>query len=168
MSGSDCCFLACIQISWQFRWSGIPISWRIFQCVVIDTVEDFGIINKCFSLSPDFLRASHSCCWLAFKVLWIWRRSGFSRVTVCPGLPGIVLVYTYCSGIIINSTPFHSQTCPSLEDKLYRHSAALRLQLLAKFHFPIHSLHRLLTTDWWKSKTPPTQNCQRKSTSGNC
>ena len=30
----------------QVRWSGIPISWRIFQFVVIHTVKGFGIINK--------------------------------------------------------------------------------------------------------------------------
>ena len=35
----------------QVRWSGIPISWRIFQFVVIHTVKDFGIINKCFHLA---------------------------------------------------------------------------------------------------------------------
>ena len=30
----------------QVRWSGIPISWRIFQFVVIYTVKRFGIVNK--------------------------------------------------------------------------------------------------------------------------
>ena len=30
----------------QVRWSGIPISWRIFHFVVIHTVKDFGIVNK--------------------------------------------------------------------------------------------------------------------------
>ena len=30
----------------QVRWSGIPISWRIFQFVVIHTVEGFGIVSK--------------------------------------------------------------------------------------------------------------------------
>ena len=30
----------------QIRWSGIPISLRIFQFVVIHTVKGFGIINK--------------------------------------------------------------------------------------------------------------------------
>ena len=30
----------------QIRWSGIPISWRIFQFVVIHTVKGFGIVNK--------------------------------------------------------------------------------------------------------------------------
>ena len=30
----------------QVRWSGIPISWRIFQFVVINTVKGFGIVNK--------------------------------------------------------------------------------------------------------------------------
>jgi len=28
------------------RWSGIPISWRIFQFVVIHTVNGFGIVHK--------------------------------------------------------------------------------------------------------------------------
>ena len=30
----------------QVRWSGIPISWRIFQFLVIHTVKSFGIVNK--------------------------------------------------------------------------------------------------------------------------
>ena len=30
----------------QVRWSGIPISFRIFQFVVIHTLKDFGIVNK--------------------------------------------------------------------------------------------------------------------------
>ena len=30
----------------QVRWSGIPISFRIFQFIVIHTVEGFGIVNK--------------------------------------------------------------------------------------------------------------------------
>ena len=30
----------------QVRWSGIPISFRIFQFVVIHTVKGFGIVNK--------------------------------------------------------------------------------------------------------------------------
>ena len=30
----------------QIRWSGIPISWRIFQFVVIHTVKGFGLVNK--------------------------------------------------------------------------------------------------------------------------
>ena len=30
----------------KVRWSGIPISWRIFQLVVIHTVKGFGIVNK--------------------------------------------------------------------------------------------------------------------------
>ena len=48
MSSSNCCFLTCTQISRrQVRWSGIPISLRIFpQSVVIHTVKDFGIVNK--------------------------------------------------------------------------------------------------------------------------
>ena len=30
----------------QVKWSGIPISFRIFQFIVIHTVKDFGIVNK--------------------------------------------------------------------------------------------------------------------------
>ena len=30
----------------QVRWSRIPISWRIFQFIVIHTVKDFGVVNK--------------------------------------------------------------------------------------------------------------------------
>ena len=30
----------------QVRWSGIPISFRIFQFVVIHTVKGLGIVNK--------------------------------------------------------------------------------------------------------------------------
>ena len=30
----------------QIRWSGIPISFRIFQFIVIHTVKGFGIVNK--------------------------------------------------------------------------------------------------------------------------
>jgi len=30
----------------QIMWSGIPISWRIFQFIVIHTVKGFGIVNK--------------------------------------------------------------------------------------------------------------------------
>ena len=30
----------------QVRWSGIPVSWRIFQFVVIHTVKGFGRVHK--------------------------------------------------------------------------------------------------------------------------
>ena len=44
---SNCCFLTCIQISQEAgQVSGISISFRIFQFVVIHTVKGFGIINK--------------------------------------------------------------------------------------------------------------------------
>ena len=47
MSGSNCCFLTCTWfLRRQVRWSGIPISFRIFQFVVIHTVNGFGIVNK--------------------------------------------------------------------------------------------------------------------------
>ena len=42
MSSSNCCFLTCIQR--QVRWSGIPISFRIFHSFLWSI--DFGIVNK--------------------------------------------------------------------------------------------------------------------------
>ena len=32
--------------SWQVRWSSVPISFRIFQLIVIHTVKGFDIVNK--------------------------------------------------------------------------------------------------------------------------
>ena len=56
MSGFNCCFLTCIRVSQeaaayrflrrQVRWSGIPISLRPFQFVVIHTVQGFGVVNE--------------------------------------------------------------------------------------------------------------------------
>ena len=50
MSGSNCCFLTCIQASQEAGQvvfpPGIPISFRIFQFVVIHIVKGFGIVNK--------------------------------------------------------------------------------------------------------------------------
>ena len=47
----------------QVRWSGIPISFRIFQFVVIHTVKGFGVVNEtevnvflefsCFFYDPE-------------------------------------------------------------------------------------------------------------------
>ena len=49
-----CCSMSNSVTSWpaygflrrQVRWSGIPISWRIFQFVEIHTVKGFGGVNK--------------------------------------------------------------------------------------------------------------------------
>ena len=47
MSGSNCCFWPAHRfLRRQVRWSDIPISWRIFQLVVIYTVKSFGVANK--------------------------------------------------------------------------------------------------------------------------
>ena len=49
----------------QVRWSGIPISWRIFQFVVIPRVKGFGIVNKAeidvFSGTLLLFRWSNRC-----------------------------------------------------------------------------------------------------------
>ena len=54
----------------QVRWSGISISWRIFQFIVIHTVKGLGIVNKaeidvflelsCFFRDPDAAAAAKS------------------------------------------------------------------------------------------------------------
>ena len=44
MSGSNCCFLTCIQISQEA--GKLVISLRIFQFVVIYTVKGFGVVTK--------------------------------------------------------------------------------------------------------------------------
>ena len=47
MFGSNCCFLTCIQISQEAsRCSGITISGRIFQFVVIHIVKGFSIVSE--------------------------------------------------------------------------------------------------------------------------
>ena len=47
MSGFNCCFLACIQVSQETgEVSGIPISLRIFQFVVIHIVKGFSVVNE--------------------------------------------------------------------------------------------------------------------------
>ena len=46
MSGSVASWSAYRFLRRQVRWSGIPISFRIFQFVVIHKVKGFGIINK--------------------------------------------------------------------------------------------------------------------------
>ena len=67
MSSSNCCFLTGIQVSQEaVRWSGIPISWRIFQFVVIHPVKSFSVVNKA---EVDFLFLEFLCflwsnrCW---------------------------------------------------------------------------------------------------------
>ena len=39
----------------QVRWSGIPISLRISQFVVIHTVKDFSVVNEAEVLTDVFL-----------------------------------------------------------------------------------------------------------------
>ena len=39
-------------------------------------------------------------------------------VVMCPGLPGTVPIDACCPGVIVTCRPFHSQKCPSLNDKV--------------------------------------------------
>ena len=61
MFGSNCCFLTSYRfLRRQVRWSGIPISWRILQFVVIHTVKGFGR-SRCFSGILLFFLWSNRC-----------------------------------------------------------------------------------------------------------
>ena len=71
----------------QVRWSGIPISWRIPQFVVIHTVKGFGIVNK--AEIDVFLELS---CFINDPAIWSLVplsflnpacTSGSSRFTYC-------------------------------------------------------------------------------------
>ena len=47
MSGSNCCFLTCIRfLRRQIRWSGIPISLRIFPASCDPHSQRFSIVNE--------------------------------------------------------------------------------------------------------------------------
>ena len=64
----------------QVRWSGIPISFRIFQFVMIHTVKGFGIVNKseidvflelsCFSIIQQMLEIWSLLCLPFLKPAW--------------------------------------------------------------------------------------------------
>ena len=54
MSGSNCCLLTAYRFPrGQVKWSGIPISLRIFQFVVIHTVKGFSIVNEAGDVSLE-------------------------------------------------------------------------------------------------------------------
>ena len=46
MSGSVISWPVYRLLRWQVRWSDIPVSWRIFQFVVILTVKGFSVVNE--------------------------------------------------------------------------------------------------------------------------
>ena len=46
MSSSICCFLISRFLRRQVRWSGIPISWRIFHSLLWSRVKGFKVVNE--------------------------------------------------------------------------------------------------------------------------
>ena len=79
----------------QVRWSGIPISFRIFQFIVIHTVKGFGIVNKaeidvflelsCFFDDPmDVGNLISGSCAFSKSSLNIWKFT--VQVLLKPGL----------------------------------------------------------------------------------
>ena len=71
----------------QVRWSGIPISFRIFEFVVTHTVKGFGIINKaeidvfpelsCFLYDPTAVW-QFAKCWQFDLLLFWWANSNLA------------------------------------------------------------------------------------------
>ena len=95
MSSSNCCFLSCIQISQEAdQVVGIPISFRIFQFIVIHTVKSFGIVNKAeIDIFMELLlfRWSSRCwqfdlwfLWVIFKsILYCWTFEAILKWALC-------------------------------------------------------------------------------------
>ena len=85
----------------QVTWSGIPISFRIFQFIVIHTVKGFGIVNKAkidifLELSFFLLVWLMLAIWPPFSLPFlkpIWT-SGNSQVTYCWSLTWRILSIT--------------------------------------------------------------------------
>ena len=85
----------------QVRWSGIPISFRIFQFIVIHTVKGFGIVNKaeidvflelsCFFNDPADVGNLISGSYAFSKPSWT---SGSSWFTYCWSLACRILSIT--------------------------------------------------------------------------
>ena len=65
MSSSNHCFLTCLQVSQEVKWSGVPLSLRIFQFVVIHTVKVFSVVSEAqvvsFSGTPLLFLWSNGC-----------------------------------------------------------------------------------------------------------
>ena len=85
----------------QVRWSGVPISWRIFQCVVINTIKGFGVVNEaevddfvelsCFFYDPTDVGNLISGFLLFLNPAWT---SGSSWFTYCWSLAWRILSIT--------------------------------------------------------------------------
>ena len=68
----------------QVRWSGIPVSCRIFQFVVICTAKGFGVVNSgCFSGTLLFFLWSNRC-WQFVKLVPNWERKYIKAVYCHP------------------------------------------------------------------------------------
>ena len=101
MSGSNCCFMTCVQR--QVRWPGISVCFRIFQFVLIHRVKGYCIVNKakadaflklsCFFDDPtdagNLISASYT---FAKSSLSIWKL--MVQVLLKPGLENFELYLT--------------------------------------------------------------------------
>ena len=90
MSSSNCCFLTYKFLKRQIRCSGIPISFRIFQFIVIHTAKGFGIVNK--TEVDVFLELS--CFMMIQQMLAIW--SLVPRLFLNPAWTCGSSQFTYC------------------------------------------------------------------------
>ena len=88
----------------QVRWSGSPISWRIFQFLVIHTVKSFSVVNEpevdvflkspCFFYDPkdvgNVISGSSAFCKYSLYIM----KSGSSRCVYCWSLTWRILSIT--------------------------------------------------------------------------
>lgn len=109
-------------------------------------------LSRLLSFGPPYLayildRWSH---FLFFKdilyfpsseILFMFSFCPIIVVTICPGLPGSVPVYSCCLDINITKLPFHTQKCSSLDDKLYIWSLYQKALLLFSFSVLLPTPH---------------------------
>ena len=140
---------ACRFLKRQVRWSGIPISWRIFQFTVIHTVKAFGIVNKteidvtCIVIWSLFHCYMIFFCWVKcslFYMRWLTQKlfqvehDSWTSVYTFP----IMIIYT-----VLPTTPatqtwytIHNENCSSIIFccRCLR-SQALQIHLFLEFFF---------------------------------
>ena len=98
----------------KVRWSGITISWRIFQFIVIHTVKGFGIVNKaeidvflglsCFLNDPaDVGNLTSGSSAISISSLNIWKFTVY--VLLKPGLENFehyfASVWDECNCVVV-------------------------------------------------------------------
>ena len=105
----------------QVRWSGIHISWRIFQFVVIHKVKGFSIVNEaeidvflefpCFSYdSTDVEKLNSGFSAFSKSTLYLWKFS--AHVLLMPHLMDWSIIFLACEMSAVVQKFEHSFALP--------------------------------------------------------